>query len=64
MDYSGQKKRNFQPQNRQNNFSLSMLDKIPIGIVWSQKVLDFNHFGEILDLFWGGKFLFLTTVHA
>ena len=35
----------------------------PIGINWSQKVLDFYHFGEILDLFRGGNFNFLTTVY-
>ena len=28
----------------------------------SDIVLDFYHFGEILDLFLGGKFLFLSTV--
>ena len=29
---------------------------------WSQKVSNFYNFGEILDLFQGGKFLFLGTV--
>ncbi len=63
------KKMTFPPQNKQNNFLLLMWDKSFLhhcimvgGIGWSQKVLDFYHFGKILDPFWGGKFLFLTIV--
>ncbi len=58
-------KRTFPPQNRQNNFFLLMWSKslkTLLGIDWFQKVLNSYHFGEILDLFRGRKFLFLTTV--
>ncbi len=48
--YRGQKS-TFPPQNRSR-----------IGIDGSQKVLDFDHFGEILDLFRGGSLLFVSTV--
>ena len=36
--------------------------KTPIGIDWSKKVLDFYHFGKILDLFRGGNLFFVSTV--
>ncbi len=62
--------------NRQNTFFLLMQAKIffaPdqcinhvlatwIGIHWNPESLTFCHRGEILALFRGGKFLFLTTV--
>ena len=35
-----------------------------VHVYWSQKVLDFYHFGEILDLFCGANLLFVTTVHT
>ena len=38
--------------------------KTPMGIDWSQKVLDFYHFGDILDLFRGGNLLSVSTVHV
>ncbi len=53
------KKRNFPPRNRQNNFFLSM---------WTKSILHHccitNIGGEILALFRGGKFIFLSTVCA
>ena len=52
------KKRNLPPQNRQNDFSLLMC----CTVLWYQKNLDYYHLGEILALFLGGKFLFLSTV--
>ncbi len=56
VSYTVLKKRNFPPRNRPNNFSLSMWDN------WYQEVLDFDHTEEILGLFRGRKFLFLTAV--
>ncbi len=64
------KKRNFPPRNRQNNFSCSIWDKFfsasvlrsEFCIHWFQKISDYYHLGEFLDLFRGGKFLFLTPV--
>ena len=54
------KKETFRPRNRQNIFFLLM---------WSKsflhhciKLLTFYHLRDFLDLFWGRKFLFLTTV--
>ncbi len=37
--------------------------KTPIGIDWFQKILDFDHFWEILYMFRGGNLLSVTTVH-
>ena len=37
--------------------------KTRLGIDWFQKVPDLFHFGEILDLFRGGKLFILPTVH-
>ena len=66
---------NFPPRNRQNTFFPLMQAKsvlhqcimvgvmqTPIGIDWSQKVLDFHLFGKILHLFRGGKLFILGTV--
>ncbi len=38
--------------------------KTPIEIDWSQNVLDFYNFGEILDLFRGGNLLSVSTVYG
>ena len=35
-----------------------------VGIDWSQNVLDFYHFGDILDLFWGGNLFILSIVYV
>ena len=56
----------FRPETGKIFFSYwcrSNLLKTPSGIDWSQKVLDFYHFGEILDLFRGGNLLFWGTVY-
>ncbi len=61
--YSAPKK--FWSRNRQNTFFLSMQAKfilhqcITVRVLdWCQKVLNFYHFGEILDLFRGRNLLF------
>ncbi len=41
----------FRPEQVQNFPKMIKIQKTPIGINWSQIVLDFYHFGEILDLF-------------
>ncbi len=59
-------KSKFPPQNRQKKFfpiDAGQMFFAPVYngrsfALWSQKVLDFYYFGEILDLFRGGNLLF------
>ncbi len=51
------------------NHTVPTKSKFPLSIFnsdgnldWSQKGLDFDHFGEILDLFRGRNLLFVSTV--
>ena len=50
------KKETFRPETGKLIFSTKM------AIRWYQNVLGFDHTGEILAMFWGGKFLFFSTV--